>query len=656
MTYDKPVPTFGVPRTDLKQLVRLHLNDVAVRMWNQHIRDLEKAGTPFASDTELPMYAGASEETAMDFIEFMIGKLEGQFESKFDELRQCATECDSLNTSKGLLELFFKQVKLQAETVGKVYLDGDETASAEVSTVGVLVHPYTDKCFMTCPGPEFAGQPVPSVALNKLLRDKNRDPTAGEYFCIYFGYVQVTNGVVPDYTGYRFHGTSGFRKDAQTYCSLTDPGDGHCLEGTWITDNMKGAIVHVEWLERPKAAESRDMIESYRISSYIDFIKVRTHVSDAAPTTWFVGRPLKDSGDFGCDFLKVVHTTAAALSAAFAHGAAECKCVMEGLTASQMLRYMTALSQQLVRNRARQYVSAAFPLNTPLVDDREETKAANGGEPVTITDKYEIGKLGVVLAAEGGFDKVTFDGAGDVYPSVNILEQLGHPEAVDLIHRAHERGLITYYSAGFKIKDDSIAKAVLTGTDGIGIGGAQVLRHMDHTSGMHGPYQPENLPIILGLRNAAQETLLGRGVHLLCRMDRMFFEGTLDAVFEPKRDKLLQALQTKNEPAVETLMSMMSRIVEYPDDGETPMMGYFNRVLTADNPLVKIEAIKDVGEHGWSAMMKKIKILMEAEDENELYEVYRMAPWATWKDACHVQKFGGAARMKSKLVLGKVTN
>ena len=154
---------------------------------------------------------------------------------------------------------------------------------------------------------------------------------------------------------------------------------------------------------------------------------------------------------------------------------------------------------------------------------------------------------------------------------------------------------------------------------------------------MHGPYQPENLPVILGLRNAAQETLLGRGVQLLCRMDRMFFEGSLDTVFEPKREKLLQALQTKNESAVETLMSMMSRIVEYGDDGETPMIGLFNRVLEADSPLIKVEAVKDVGQDGWDAMVKKIKILLEAEDENELYEVYRMAPWSNWKDACHVR-------------------
>jgi hypothetical protein len=41
-------------------------------------------------------------------------------------------------------------------------------------------------------------------------------------------------------------------------------------------------------------------------------------------------------------------------------------------------------------------------------------------------------------------------------------------------------------SAGFKFKE--IADAVLSGVDGIGIGGAQILRYMDGISGMHGPY------------------------------------------------------------------------------------------------------------------------------------------------------------------------
>uniref|UniRef100_A0A061SCD3 Uncharacterized protein n=2 Tax=Tetraselmis sp. GSL018 TaxID=582737 RepID=A0A061SCD3_9CHLO len=639
--------SFFVTRSELKQLVHLHLTDVIIRVWNKHIRDLAASGTPFSSSEELPLYSGTDESTALDFVESMIRKLDGNFAAYYDRFRECAEKLETLYDSKELLELFLEQVKLQEATVGSVH------PHEEVSEAQVMVQPNTGKCLLVCSDAAFVGQRVPSVTLNAILRRRQRDPTASEYFVIYYGYVQVTNGTIPDYPDYRFHGTSGFRKDAQTYMSLTDPGDGHCLEGTWNTEWMRGAIVHVEWLERPKAAEDRSLIESYRISSFVDFMKVRTHVGNAAPTTWFVGRPLKDSGRFDIDFLKVVHTTAAAMSAAFAHGGAECKVVMEGITAAQMLQYMRHLSLQVVRNRARQYLSAAFPLNTPLVDDREETLEKNGGNPVTVTDKYEIGKLGVLLASEGGFDKVTFDGAGDAYPSVNVLEQLGRPEAVDLVHRAHERGLITYYSAGFKIQDDSIAKAVLTGTDGVGIGGAQVLRHMDHKTGMHGPYQPENLEVILGLRDKAQATVLGQGVLLLCRLDRMFFEGTIEEAMEPKRQELLKLLQADDEAGVGRVLEECKRVMDMPDDGETPMLGYFRRVLAAESPMIKEQAVMESGLKGWEAVCGKIRILVENEDEDELHDIYMMQPWQGWKDACHEVIFGGAARMRSKLKLGK---
>ena len=58
--------------------------------------------------------------------------------------------------------------------------------------------------------------------------------------------------------------------------------------------------------------------------------------------------------------------------------------------------------------------SAAYNLNHPLIDDLNPTP---NGNPRTITDKLEIGRRGIELAALGGFDKVTWDGASDSYPS-----------------------------------------------------------------------------------------------------------------------------------------------------------------------------------------------------------------------------------------------
>jgi len=138
---------------------------------------------------------------------------------------------------------------------------------------------------------------------------------------------------------------------------------------------------------------------------------------------YFVGRRVKDStsGRFDLDFIKIVNLTSAACSAAFQLGAAETKVAMDTLTASEAIAYMRALSGHVLRNH-KQILSAAFNLNTPLVDDLAEADA-QGDYPV-ITDNIEIGRRGIELAALGGFDKVTFDGAADTYPSECIVSPL----------------------------------------------------------------------------------------------------------------------------------------------------------------------------------------------------------------------------------------
>ena len=172
---------------------------------------------------------------------------------------------------------------------------------------------------------------------------------------------------------------------------------------------------------------------------------------------------------------------------------------MDDLTASQMVAYMRSLAGHALRNH-RQYFSAAFNLNTPLIDDLNLDAE---GKPTIITEQVAIGRRGIELAALGGFDKVTWDGASDTYPSQCIILQLGFQNALELVHRAHSVGLTTYMSgmcpyrraapavaddllAGFKFAQ--IHDAVVSGVDGIGIGGAQILRYMDSRTGMHGPY------------------------------------------------------------------------------------------------------------------------------------------------------------------------
>jgi hypothetical protein len=138
---------------------------------------------------------------------------------------------------------------------------------------------------------------------------------------------------------------------------------------------------------------------------------------------------------------------------------------------------------------------------------------------------------------------VTWDGSADTYPSIPVMEQISHATAVELVHRAHERGLLTYFSAGFRLPQ--IAAAVYAGVDGVGIGGAQILRYMDSDTGFHGPFQPENIPAILAARDEAASSPLGRAAALLARLDWLSSQGKLTDAQEQQREELFQALCRK---------------------------------------------------------------------------------------------------------------
>jgi hypothetical protein len=100
-----------------------------------------------------------------------------------------------------------------------------------------------------------------------------------------------------------------------------------------------------------------------------------------------------------------------------------------------------------------------------MLDDRQETIQKHGKARWANTHE-EIGFLGIGITLAAGFDKVTWDGTADTYPSRCITDQLTRPTAIALVHRAHEAGLLTYFSAGFRF--GNIPDAVITGVDGIG--------------------------------------------------------------------------------------------------------------------------------------------------------------------------------------------
>ncbi|KAL1925517.1 uncharacterized protein VTP21DRAFT_400 [Calcarisporiella thermophila] len=450
----------------------------------------------------------------------------------------------------------------------------------------------------------------------QTARDESRQLHPTEYILLHVAYQQLAQGENPKQAHARFLGTSGFRKDTQTYMSLTDPGDGHVFGTTRHNEWMRGAIVHVEHLERPNHYP-RKKIESYRIASILDFAKTRLHVGSQAPTTYFVGRMLKDFGEFDLDFIKVVNTTSAAASSAFQLGAAECKVAMDGLRSSQMVRYMKALSGHTLRNH-KQYLSSAFNLNTVLIDDLPPHSPES---PAYLTDQMDIGRRGIELAAMGGFEKVTWDGASDSYPSRCVLEQLGFQNMLELVHRAHELGLVTYFSAGFKFHH--IEQVVYSGVDGVGIGGAQILRYMDHQTGMHGPYLEENIPEILRLRDKAAASVRGRGVHLLCRLDRMFFEGSITTQHNEFRQQLYQALYDKDEIRILEILDQLDEISALPDDGETPYLGYAKRLIASKSPMIK----SFMGDKEWQIWIAKLAMLVEWGNETELMEEYMGETW-----------------------------
>ena len=115
----------------------------------------------------------------------------------------------------------------------------------------------------------------------------------------------------------------------------------------------------------------------------------------------------------------------------------------------QMLRYMQALAT--VPRRRLQYLSAAFNIN-PATESITDDSASGEGQTVQISGGLNICRRGIQLAAQGGFDKVTFDGAADKYPSVPFIQQLSFAEALEAVHEAHSVGLTTYMSAGFTFK------------------------------------------------------------------------------------------------------------------------------------------------------------------------------------------------------------
>lgn len=404
------------------------------------------------------------------------------------------------------------------------------------------------------------------MRLNELLRSEKRLPTKEEYFAIQVAKFSPEKSATIDYP-YLDWETSGFRK-TQTWMSITDPGEGHTYGTATKSDYLRGIITHIEHLERGN--EDRLKIESYRIPQINDVAITRLCIGSDAPISSYIGRPLFESG-FKAGLLKTVNTIAAAASEMFALGLTECKIAIEGMTTTQAVMFMECLSGAVKRDKHRQILSAAFNINTKIFDDRNHSH--------WVKNRFSIGLLGIELTKAGGFDKVTWDGSADTYPSKCILEQLSHSEAVELVHKAHEQGLLTYFSAGFRYHH--IPLAIYTGVDGVGVGGAQILRYMDKTTGYHGPFKPENISHILKIRDDAANNWQGKAAALLSRLDRMFYEGSLTLNQNIRRLELFEAIRAQNQTTCEQLLANFEAIAQLPADTQHPLMKWGQRVIKA---------------------------------------------------------------------------
>jgi ABC-type phosphate/phosphonate transport system substrate-binding protein len=387
-------------------------------------------------------------------------------------------------------------------------------------------------------------------------------------------------------------GISGFR-DIHTYLFNTDPGEGHIRVSCADLTLMKGATIHVEHIDRDKEF-NKEKVEAYRLPAAINAAKVRLHVGTDAPCTCYIGRPVFESGTFKIDLLKSVHMTASACTAMFMNGYADAKIAIERMSVTEAVTFMKAVVSNVIRDRQRQYLSAAFNINTPCQDDRPETLAYNNGVAATITDRIDLCRLGISIAKQAGFDKVTWDGASNEVPSKpilgsrdnpNIVGQLSHQQICTLVHEAHERGLNCYVSAG--LEPIQMYDAVLAGLDGVGIGTS--LHFIDPETKLMGALKAEAIRTAIEARDRAEASLLGKSAVLLARLDRMYFEGTLQSVDNPFRQQLFAAVFEQDEQSAAVLLTQLAHITAMPADRDRPAIEHASRLIEAvkGDPVIK---------------------------------------------------------------------
>lgn len=510
---------------------------------------------------------------------------------------------DSFSQIFSILQLHLHAYEKCEENTSKVYVNND--------AFHILINLGDEKFENTDPKELSNSQFLNLISsLISALRKQERIPTVEERLGIRIAYELLAKGNRFDSTIIPW-GNSGFR-DVQTYASITDPGIGHLYGTLKNSSNLKGVIVHIEHLERG-GDQNREEMEPYRIPNFNIIGKVKLNVGNDAPSSSYVGRPVFES-NFKPSALKTVHTLAAACSAIFMDGLTECKLAIERMTVTEAITFLKYMSGNIRRDKHTQALSAAFNINTPILDDRKQTLEENNGKPRLVTSRFEIGVLGIEIVKAGGFDKVTWDGTANTYPSKCVIEQLTFKEALTLVHRAHEEGLITYFSAGFRF--NHLPQVLYTGVDGIGLGGAQILRYMDKNTGYHGPFKEENIAKIIEIREEATKDIKGKAAILLSRLDRMYFEKSITPEDNEKREVLYSQLRDEKVVDLASTIVELAHIDSLPNDDSHPLIGWAERIVSANTSSIAAQSFAG----RWNEFIMSLQVAMENQDYEKLAE------------------------------------
>lgn len=393
-------------------------------------------------------------------------------------------------------------------------------------------------------------------SLNEQLREKGLRPTPKEQASIHAAYLMLHKGATVR-APYKSLGISGFRK-IHTLLFNTNPGEGHISVTCKDLRLMKGAPVHVEHIDRDKEFD-KEKIEPYRIPAISNAANVRLHVGSHTPCTCYIGRPVFENGIFELDLLKTVHMISSACTAMFMNGFADCKIAMERMTVTEAIKFMRCVVGNVIRDSNTQYLSAAFNINTPIIDDRHDT-VEHYGAPIVLRKRMEIARIAIEIAEKGKFERVTWDGASSDVPSIPITKQFSHEQLTMLVHEAHKKGLQTYISAG--LKPVNMHDAVVAGIDGVGMGTS--LHYIDAKTKLMGALKPEAIIEALRIRDEAEASIEGKAAILLARLDRLFFEGSLQEEDDSCRLSLYEAVMARNVQQAARIIDKLQHIMNMP--------------------------------------------------------------------------------------------